>query len=539
MQKEQPSTEHLLLEIASLRRELEGLKNKKADLEILLETTTEHSDMVEAQLHQSNQQLQAEIAERQRTEEALQASQAALQSLLTIVTRDKTDLEILLETTTEHSDTVEAELHNKAEEAVRASERRLAQFLEAVPVGVFVIDASGKPYYANHTAQRLLGKGIAPEDTTAQLPEVYQAYVAGTDRLYPTARQPLMLALSGSCSTVDDMEVHQADKIIPIEVWATPIFDEKGKIVYAIAAFQDITQRKQAEAERINLINQLYQLNIAYERFVPREFLQFLKKESIVDVTLGDQVQQEMSVLFADIRDFTALSEKMTPSDNFQFINAFLSRMEPAITKHNGFIDKYIGDGIMALFSGGADDAIKAAITMLHNLAEYNQHRAQAGYPPIQIGIGINTGSLMLGTVGGNNRMQGTVISDAVNLASRIEGLTKEYGVSLLISHQTFLQLQNSSDYFIRIIDRVKIKGKSEEVTVYEVFDGDLAELKNGKLTAKTIFEKALLFYKNQKISEAAQLFQDCLYHNPMDKVAKIYLERCQFVSTTFRISGE
>ncbi len=169
-------------------------------------------------------------------------------------------------------------------------------------------------------------------------------------------------------------------------------------------------------------------------------------------------------MLFSDIRDFTTLSESMTQEDNFKFINSYLSRMEPLIVENRGFIDKYIGDAIMALFSGGADDAVKAGIAMLHLLAEYNRHRLKSGYIPIMIGIGINTGSLMLGTVGGHNRMDSTVISDAVNLASRIEGLTKNYGVSLLITHETFLRLTNPADYAFRLIGRVKVKGKSDMV---------------------------------------------------------------------------
>ncbi|GAB4288349.1 MAG: hypothetical protein Fur0025_22440 [Oscillatoriaceae cyanobacterium] len=283
-------------------------------------------------------------------------------------------------------------------------------------------------------------------------------------------------------------------------------------------------------------------LNVAYERFVPRQFLQFLEKDSIVDVRLGDHVQKEMSILFSDIRKFTALSEKMSPEENFKFINSYLSTMEPAISTNNGFIDKYIGDAIMALFSGGAergrgvvsgeiqpaDDAVRAGIAMLHRLREYNQGRSRAGYLPIEIGIGINTGSLMLGTIGGHNRMDSTVISDAVNLASRLEDLTKEYGVSLLISHQTFLRLQNPNQYSIRIIDRVKVKGKSQDVAVFEVFDGDEPELRDGKLATAAIFEEGLLLSYRKAYSQAVLRFEECLRRNPTDRVAQIYLERCQ-----------
>lgn len=531
MQLEPLPIEHLVLEIERLRQELKELKRDKADLEILLETTTAHADTIEAQLYESNKKLQAEIAERQRAEAVLQALATELQSVLAVVTRDKADLEILLETTTEHGDIVGALLYDKAEAALRKSERRLKKFLEAVPVGVGIIDANGKPYYGNRVAQQLLCQGGVASVLAEDLAEVYQIYRAGTDQLYPKDKLPGMRALKGEKASADDLEIHNGDKVIPIESWGTPIFDEKGNVAYAIVAFQDITERKRAEAESKQFTHELYRLNEAYERFVPRQFLQFLNKKSIVDVQLGDQVQKEMSVLFADIRNFTVLSESLTPQENFNFINAFFSRMEPAIIENQGFIDKYIGDEIMALFSGGADDAVKAGIAMLQTLAEYNRHRANFGYIPIQIGIGINTGSLMLGTVGGASRMDSTVISDAVNLASRLERLTKNYGVSLLISHHTFLQLQDYNQYAFRIIDRVKVRGKLAAVSVYEIFDAEPPDIYEGKLATKQEFEQALLLYNLGSLSEAAQLFQHCLQVNPKDTAAQIYLERCQDVS--------
>jgi two-component system sensor histidine kinase ChiS len=279
---------------------------------------------------------------------------------------------------------------------------------------------------------------------------------------------------------------------------------------------------------RLKMHLELSKLNMAYNRFVPRQFLQFLNKESIVDVQLGDQVEKDMSILFSDIRSFTTLSENMTPEENFKFINTYLSCMEPVIIEYNGFIDKYIGDAVMALFSGHADDAVKAGINMLLKLQEYNEYRQKTNDIPIRIGIGINAGSLMLGTVGGHKRMDGTVISDAVNLASRIEGLTKNYGVSLLISHQTLSRLEEPTDYAIRMIDKVKVKGKSELVTVYEVFDADSPECKAGKLATAETFAEALSCYELKEYTKAAQLFDKCLNENPLDTVAESYLKRCR-----------
>ena len=421
------------------------------------------------------------------------------------------------------------------------SENRLRQFLEAMPIGVGVLDADGQPYYVNRKAKEIFGKGVVPDTSSEQLSEVYQMYQAGTNKKYPTDNLPIVRALKGESARADDAEVHQGDKIIPLEIFATPIYDQQGNIVYAINTLQDITERKEAEAERRKFIQELFNLNYnlqisldteleiaeATSRFVPNEFLAFLGCDSIVDVKLGEAVELEMSVLFSDIRDFTNLSEQMTPTENFKFINSYLSRMEPLIVENQGFIDKYIGDAIMALFSEGADDAVKAGIAMVQTLAEYNRTRVSLGYVPVEIGVGINTGSLILGIVGGKSRMDGTVVSDAVNLASRIESLTKNYGVSLLITQQTFDRLTNPGDYAIRVIDKVQVKGKSEWVTVYEVFDADLAEVKAGKLATLQLFTEALSLYNMKSFRQAAGLFADCLRQNPGDKVAGTYLERC------------
>lgn len=482
------------------------------------------------------------MLEEQPSREQLLLEIERLRQQVADLKEEKADLKILLETTAQHSDTVETQLRDRALEAVREGEIKLAQFLEAIPIGVAVLDSQGKPYYVNHAGQQLLGKGVLHLNAVENLSDIYQIYIAGTDTIYPFDNLPIVRAFRGESSTADDMEVHQPDRKIPIEGWGTPIFDEAGKVAFAIAIFQDITERKQAETDRHELIKKLFDLNQnleisldvesdltdAYGRFVPHQFLNLLGYESILDVNLGDQVQEEMSVLFGDIRDFTTLSETMTPQENFNFINAYLSRMEPAITSNNGFIDKYIGDAIMALFSDCADDAVKAGIAMLQTLTDYNQHRQSVGYIPIQIGIGINSGSLILGTVGGASRMDTTVISDAVNLASRIEGLTKDYGVPLLISQQTLERLRNPADYAIRIVDKVQVKGKSQYVIVYEVFDADPAEILGAKLANLPVYTEAMLLCERKEFREAGKLFEECLRTNPSDRVARIYLKRCR-----------
>lgn len=271
----------------------------------------------------------------------------------------------------------------------------------------------------------------------------------------------------------------------------------------------------------------------AYSKFVPRQFLSLLRTPSIMQVELGTHVEKEMTILFSDIRDFTVLSETMTPQENFRFINSYLSEMEPVIGRHEGIIDKYIGDAIMALFPKSADDALTAAIDMLAQLDVYNIGRARAGYHPVKIGIGLNTGMVMLGTVGGLNRMDSTVISDSVNLASRLEGVTKDYAAPLLISEHTLYALQDPSRYRIRFIDRILVKGKSHPQAVYEVLDADTPQDRAGKLTTLPMFEEAVACYHMRDVWRAQQLFKRCLANAPADRAAKLYLARCERALTS------
>jgi hemerythrin-like metal-binding protein len=205
-----------------------------------------------------------------------------------------------------------------------------------------------------------------------------------------------------------------------------------------------------------------------------------------------------------------------------------LERMEPVIGQYHGIIDKYMGDAIMALFPTSAGDALDGAIGMLNQLAEYNEERKKAGSAPIAIGIGLNTGLMMLGTVGGKDRMDSTVISDAVNLASRIESMTKTYGASLLISEHTYYSLENTSGYNIRFADRVRLKGKEQPQSVYEVFDADPPEERIGKQKTSRLFEKALAYYHLKEVPKALELLVQCVDECPNDRSARAYIDRCQ-----------
>ena len=279
---------------------------------------------------------------------------------------------------------------------------------------------------------------------------------------------------------------------------------------------------------------ELVELNSAYERFVPREFLSLLKKESILEVKLGDQTAQQMTVLFSDIRGWTTLSEEMTAQESFNFINAFLNRVSPVIAAHRGFIDNFQGDGMMALFPETADDGVQAAIAMHAAVSEYNQDREQKGFQPIGIGVGLHIGDLMLGIIGHEERMQGTVVADAVNLASRLEGLTRVYGSSISISEPTLSQLKDPDQYKHRFVDKVQVKGKKDPVSVHEVFDGDPPAVIELKEQTKDDFEQGICLYYDRKFSEASVKFNQVLEKNPEDRAARIYLKR----SANYMVNG-
>lgn len=181
----------------------------------------------------------------------------------------------------------------------------------------------------------------------------------------------------------------------------------------------------------------------------------------------------------------------------------------------------------MALFPQNADDALQAAISMLSHLDVVNS-QASSEHPPIKIGIGINTGHMMLGTVGEPDRMEGTAISDAVNVASRLEGLSKFYGTSLLISEHTLRDLKNPDHYDLRFVDCVKVKGKEQPVKIFEVFDADSPEVRAKKKILIPLFNEAWQMFHNKKYDEAQIRFEECSQEDPEDQLYSIFVQQCQ-----------
>lgn len=311
---------------------------------------------------------------------------------------------------------------------------------------------------------------------------------------------------------------------------------ELGTAFEAIALSLGIADRiRRANEERDSaqrrIIEETRSLNVAYARFVPREFIELLGKEDVRDVALGEAVQREMTVLFSDIRSFTTISESMTPRQNFEFINGYLERVGPIVRQHRGVIDKYIGDAIMALFATmaqDADDAVRCAIALQREVAALSAERSAGGQLPISVGVGLHRGTLMLGTIGESERMDGTVIADAVNLASRVEGLTKLYGAAVLMTEDVLERLTDRTRFLMRSLGRVAVKGKLRGIGLYELCDADPPRRLAMKGLTRATFDEAVRAFGSGLLEEAAAAFAEVLRQDPDDRAAAHLLHRAR-----------
>lgn len=287
------------------------------------------------------------------------------------------------------------------------------------------------------------------------------------------------------------------------------------------------SERDKLEAEKA-LNMELSKVNTAFGRFVPHEFLESLGHETVTQVKLGDQVEKEVTVFFSDIRGYTSLSESMTPQENFLFLNAYLGRVGPIIKEENGFVNQYYGDGIMAIFMKSASDAVQSAVQIQQTLWAYNVERKQKERQAIKIGIGLHTGPLMMGIIGDQLRMDAAVVSDTVNTASRMEGLTKHYGAELILSETVLSQLPEDHPFQLRYLGKVLVKGRKQPLGIYECLDAVNPTVRNAKLESRDDFEKALNAYFNRNFADACTYFQALVSQYDGDVAAKFYLEKAK-----------
>ena len=294
-----------------------------------------------------------------------------------------------------------------------------------------------------------------------------------------------------------------------------------------VAVTRAIVGQAAIAIENAGLYEQQREMATAFGRFVPRPFLELLGRDTVTLVELGDAVASDVTILFSDLRGFTSLAETMTAAENFELLNAYLERMNLAIHRHGGFIDKFIGDAVMALFTGSADEAVTAAVEMTAALADFNAERLDRDptAPILQMGVGIHAGPVVLGTVGSAERMDTTVIGDTVNSASRLEGLTKHYNAAVLVSDAVLDRLRDPGRLTVREVGRVRVKGKQQPITVHEVLDARGGELENFAASRPAFLAGMQEWYRGN-FADAATHFGEATRITPGDVLAAHYVER-------------
>ena len=273
--------------------------------------------------------------------------------------------------------------------------------------------------------------------------------------------------------------------------------------------------------------NQKKQIAKTFGQYIPSELVDEMNKTG-EQVSVGGE-SREMTVLFSDVRGFTTISEGLAPQELTTLMNAFLSPMTKVIHVHRGTIDKYMGDAIMAFWGAPLQDAdharhaVQAGLKMVTTMAELGESFTQRGWKPLKVGIGLNTGVMNVGNMGSDFRLAYTVLGDAVNLGSRIESLTKQYGVDLMISEFTRAAVP---DLIARETDLVRVKGKNEPVRLFEPlgFEGEVDAAKLAKLER---YNAALAMFRAQKFTEAKAAFE-ALYAEENHLLYTVYLERIE-----------
>jgi adenylate cyclase len=434
---------------------------------------------------------------------------------------------------------------------------RLAQTIEATAISQVTLDEASRVIRSNN------GVVVLWDDNNKKL-----QVVAITGELFfvqekISSELPLLLKmiLSGQSEIISDISLlKEAGIILPqVQSIISSALKVKHRIMGAIIlASNEPVQYMAADLKLLTTLALqssaaiesalLYEKNIkeAYEReeamrrvyevtgkFVPHEFIRSLGHKVITDVKLGDQAEKIVTVLFSDIREYTTLSEQMTPEENFSFVCSFNERIGPIIRKHKGFVNQYLGDSIMAIFPGNAADALAAAVDMQKEVQELNRTWQIKNKPPIQIGVGMHTGPLIMGITGDKDRMDACTISDTVNTASRIESLTKHYKASIILSEASLEQIMQKENFHLRNLGLVQLKGKLESIKVHECFSDHSKQELQKKSDTLSMFNEGVAHYLTRSFKLANIAFGEVLEANPGDRTAKFFFNHIKQIIET------
>jgi adenylate cyclase len=384
--------------------------------------------------------------------------------------------------------------------------------LKSTSNGIVTLDAEGRIVTANDAAETLLGLSRALMiDRYAG--EVFQAANGWIiDSLAKTQA-------TGETALAIDAELARGDGgAATVNLTAMPLIDATDARIGSMLVLEDITEEKRVRS--------------TMSRYMSKEIADQLLSGG--DLELGGK-EQKVTVMFTDVRSFTSIAEALGPRETVSLLNEYFTEMVDVIFQHGGILDKYMGDGIMALFGAplvgpnDADNAVAVADAMMLRLAELNVRRVAAGHAALEIGVGFSTGATVVGNIGSVRRLDYTVIGDTVNLASRLEGATKQYGAKILLSEMTVRELKKPAT--LRELDLIRVKGKDRPVAVYESLGYRVGE---PALAAMLELHAAGIgAYRDRNWVAAGRAFDGVLDLYPKDGPAAVYHERCKLLKKT------
>lgn len=375
--------------------------------------------------------------------------------------------------------------------------------------GVITLDRERRVITANGAALRMLGR-----EAGAILQQPAVAVFVGDNEW--VLRSVDRVQLSGRADFAADAAlVHPDSTVASVNLTATPLKNAEGQAIGVILSFEDQTREKRVRS--------------TMARYMSKEVADQLLEAG--EAALGGQIQRS-TILFSDVRGFTSTAEALGPRETVALLNEYFEEMVEAIFQYGGVLDKYIGDAMMALFgvpfqgARDADNAVAVANAMLRRLSALNQRRREAGRKVIDIGIGVATGDVVVGNIGSPRRMEYTVIGDSVNLASRLEGATKEYRVKVLLAQATAEALTLPTA--LREIELLRVKGKDQPVAVYEALGHHDEHSFPNLDRCLAAYAEGLRAYRLRDWQEGAQAFAEALALNPADYPSQLYLQRCR-----------
>jgi adenylate cyclase len=386
--------------------------------------------------------------------------------------------------------------------------------LRSTTDGILTLDVEDRILTANDAALRIL-KAPRSEVIARRVDAVFAGPNAWVVNSLEKVKQ------SGHREIAVQMELRLGERdTASVNLAVNPLIDVNEEHIGSMLVLEDITSEKRIRS--------------TMARFMSPEVAEQLLAEG--ETVLGGK-DQKVSVLFSDVRDFTSMSEALGARETVSMLNEYFERMVDVILGHRGVLDKFIGDAVMALFGvpfngeHDADDAVRVANTMFVALRELNVERRRDGRAPLDIGVGIATGVVVVGNIGSTKRMEYTAIGDPVNLASRLESATKYYGAKILISETTRAEL--GSKTLLREIDLLRVQGKKEPVAIYEAMDHLTEETFPNLSPVVERYAEGIRQYRNREFKDALACFQEALVLNAADQPSRLYVDRCEhFIAT-------